>query len=100
MVSKVTRMEEEQYLIKAVSQGQQGCWTTWEGVVGRTLSWPDMWKMPQARVSFLIRATYNALPSASNLYRWYGSEENCHLCNAPNPSLHHILSDSAGSGEV
>ncbi|KAL6455748.1 hypothetical protein MHYP_G00355990 [Metynnis hypsauchen] len=51
-----------------------------------------MWKMPQARLSFLIRATYDTLPSPSNLSQWYGSDESCHLCNAPNPSLQHILS--------
>ena len=88
----MVRSEEEQYKVRALSQRQQGRWTTWEGVVNRTIKWSDMWKMPQARLSFLIRATYDTLPSPSNLSRWYGSEENCQLCNAPNPSLQHILS--------
>ncbi|KAK0153977.1 hypothetical protein N1851_003944 [Merluccius polli] len=92
VIVEVVRSEEEQYKVRALSQRQQGRWTTWEGVVDRTIKWSDMWKMPQARLSFLIRATYDTLPSPSNLSRWYGSEENCQLCNAPNPSLQHILS--------
>ncbi|KAL6466887.1 hypothetical protein MHYP_G00246910 [Metynnis hypsauchen] len=92
VIEEVVRSEEDLYKIKALSQPQQGQWTTWEGVVNRTIKWSDMWKMPQARLSFLIRATYDTLPSPSNLSQWYGSDESCHLCNAPNPSLQHILS--------
>lgn len=92
MISEVVRIEEESYQIKALSQRQQGRWTTWEGVISRTVGWADMWKIPQARLSFLIRSTYDTLPSPSNLCLWYGSEESCQLCNAPNPSLQHILS--------
>ena len=69
VIEEVVRSEEEQYKVKALSQRQQGRWTTWEGVVDRTIKW---WKTPQARLSFLI-------PSPSNLSRWYGFEENCHL---------------------
>ncbi|XP_039682120.1 uncharacterized protein LOC120575395 [Perca fluviatilis] len=50
-----------------------------------------MWKIPQARLSCFIRSTHDTLPSPSNLCLWYGSEESCQLCNAPNPSLQHIL---------
>ncbi len=92
MISEVVKIEEESYKIKAVSQQQQGRWTTWEAVVNRTISWADMWRMPQARLSFTIRATYNTLPSPQNLHLWYGTEETCHLCSSSNPSLQHILS--------
>ncbi|KAL6468407.1 hypothetical protein MHYP_G00240840 [Metynnis hypsauchen] len=92
VIEEVVRSEEDLYKIKALSQPQQGQWTTWEGVVNRTIKWSDMWKMPQARLSFLIRATYDSLPSPSTLSQWYGSDESCHLCNTPNPSLQHILS--------
>jgi len=92
VISEVVRTEEENYQIKALSQSQQGRWTTWEGVISRTVGWADMWRIPQARLSFLIRSTYDTLPSPSNLCLWYGSEECCQLCNAPNPNLQHILS--------
>ncbi|RXN29065.1 hypothetical protein ROHU_018794 [Labeo rohita] len=92
VVAEVTRMEEDRYKIKAVSQGRQGSWTTWEGIMNRNISWTDVWKIPQARLSFLIRSTYNMLPCPRNLHQWFGSEESCALCNAPNASLQHILS--------
>lgn len=52
----------------------------------------DLWKIPQARLSFLIRATYDTLPCPPNLSLWLGKEECCSLCNTPSASLHHILS--------
>nr|XP_061825268.1 uncharacterized protein LOC133612115 [Nerophis lumbriciformis] len=92
VISEVVKMEEESYMIKAVGQQQQGRWTIWEAVVNRVVTWADMWKMPQARLSFLIRATYDTLPSPRNLHVWYGAEVTCQLCDSQNPSLHHILS--------
>lgn len=32
VVAEITKMYQEQYRVQAVSQGQQGRWTTWEGV--------------------------------------------------------------------
>lgn len=58
-------------------------------MVNRTIKWSDM---PQARLSFLIRATYDTLLTPSNMSRLSGSEEICHLYNASNPSPQHILS--------
>ena len=52
----------------------------------------DHSRMPQARLSFLIRATYDTLPSPWNLHVWYGTEATCKLCDSPKASLHHILS--------
>ncbi|KAE8287091.1 hypothetical protein D5F01_LYC15053 [Larimichthys crocea] len=70
VVAEVIRMEEDHYKIKATSQGRQGSWTTWEGVVNR-ISWTDLWKIPQARLSFLIRSTYDILPCPRNLHQWF-----------------------------
>lgn len=86
VISEVVKMEEECYKIRAVGQQQQGRWTTWEAVINRAITWKDMWRMPQARLSFLIRATYDTLPSSRNLHLWYGTEETCQLCNSNNPN--------------
>ncbi|KAL0189460.1 hypothetical protein M9458_016559, partial [Cirrhinus mrigala] len=82
---EVKKEEEESYRIKAVSQCQQGKWTTWEAVIGRTITWADL-------LSFLIRATYDTLPSPQNLHCWYATEELCQLCGHQSPSLQHIFS--------
>lgn len=92
VVAEVARAEHERLNIKAVSQGQQGRWTAWEGLIDRSMSWSDLWKIPQARLSFLIRATYDTLPCPRNLHQWFGAEETCSLCNTSNISLQHILS--------
>lgn len=78
--------------MQAVTQGQQGRWTTWEGVASREINWADFWKLPQARLSFLIRATYDTLPSPRNLHQWLGTEQTCNLCGNINATLQHILS--------
>ena len=92
IVEEVSKANQEQYTIKAVSQGRQGRWTTWEGTLKRPISWADLWKMPQARLSFLLRATYDTLPCPRNLHQWFGKEESCPLCSAPNASLQHLMS--------
>ncbi len=91
-ISEVTSDEEYGYKIKAVSQGQQGKLTMWEAVSDGVLTWADLWRMPHTRLSFLIRATYDTLPSPQNLKLWFGVEESCQLCGHQNPSLQHVLS--------
>ena len=92
VVAEVARSEQERLNIKAVSQSRQGGWTSWEGLTDRVMSWSDLWKIPQARLSFLIRATYDTLPCPRNLHQWFGTEETCPLCVKVNASLQHILS--------
>lgn len=99
VVTEVTRMEEDKFLVKSVSQLQQGQWTKWEGILPRPMGWSDLWKIPQARLSFLIRATYDTLPSLANLARWFGSEENCGLCEMAQVNLHHTQ-DRLGTGSL
>ena len=50
-----------------------------------------MWRMPQARLSFMITTTYDTLPSPQNLHLWYGTEETFHLCSSSNSNPQHIL---------
>ncbi|ROL44323.1 hypothetical protein DPX16_8745 [Anabarilius grahami] len=90
VITEVSK-KEECYKVKAVCLKQQGRWTISEAI-NRNITCADMWKMPQARPSFLIRATYDILPSPQNLHFWYGLEKNCHPCSFQNSSIQHILS--------
>ncbi len=92
VVAEVTRIEQDELRVRSVAQGQQGRWTTWEGVANRAISWVVFWKLPQARLNFLIRATYDTLPSPKNLHQWLGTEQSCDLCGTINASLQHVLS--------
>lgn len=90
VVEEVRRQEEADRCAKAVSQAQQCRWMRWEGVEKRNITWNDLWSMEANRLSFILRATYDVLPSPTNLHRWYGEEPACPLCAAP-ASLKHIL---------
>lgn len=89
VVEEVRRQEEAGRCAKAVSQAQQGRWMRWEGVK-RNITWNDLWSMEAKGLSFILRATYDVLPSPTNLHRRYGEEPACPLCADP-ASLKHIL---------
>uniref|UniRef100_A0A3B4XDA6 Reverse transcriptase domain-containing protein n=1 Tax=Seriola lalandi dorsalis TaxID=1841481 RepID=A0A3B4XDA6_SERLL len=91
VVDEVTRVEQERFHIKAITQGSQAAWMRWEAPEQRCISWADIWRTPQGRLSFLIRAVYNILPCPRNLTQWFGSEVGCPLSSASKASLQHIL---------
>lgn len=54
-------MKEDKFLVKSINQCQQGQWTRWESILPRPMGWNDLWRILQARLSFLIRVTYDTL---------------------------------------
>ncbi|XP_019217589.1 uncharacterized protein LOC109203016 [Oreochromis niloticus] len=62
----------------------------WESVEKRKLSWSEFWEMESNRLSVIIRATYDVLPSPINLQLWFGKDPACPLCTVPT-TLKHIL---------
>ncbi|KAJ8016900.1 hypothetical protein DPEC_G00012150 [Dallia pectoralis] len=83
VVEEVRRHEQATRCLKAISQAKQGQWTRWEGVERRKLSWRELMGMEAFHISFILRATYNVLPSTSNLNQWYGEDPTCPLCPSP-----------------
>ncbi|KAK7898520.1 hypothetical protein WMY93_019373 [Mugilogobius chulae] len=90
VVEEVRRQEEAARCAKAVSQAQQGRWMRWDGIAKKKVSWSELWNMESNRLSFIIRATYDILPSPTNLNLWLGEDSACPLCSAP-ANLKHIL---------
>uniref|UniRef100_A0A3P9H1W7 Reverse transcriptase domain-containing protein n=1 Tax=Oryzias latipes TaxID=8090 RepID=A0A3P9H1W7_ORYLA len=90
VVQEIRREEEAARCAQAVAQAKQGQWMGWEGVEKRKFSWKDLWEMEASRASFIIRATYDVLPSPANLKQWYGEDPSCPLCQSP-ATLKHIL---------
>lgn len=75
----------------------QGRWTCWGSVQGRSLGWRDIWGMEENRIKFLLCSTYDVLPTPVNLHRWGLVESpNCTLCGKP-ASLEHVLSSCQAS---
>lgn len=70
MVQKEIRaVEEEGRQAKAVAMKQQGSWTQWDSIRGRSFSWKDIWNMEGHRIKFLISSVYDVLPTPTNLQR-------------------------------
>ena len=93
MVIQEVRQEEDMArLQKAVQQSQQGQWTSWETAIQRSLTWNDIWHMSPLRTSFILRSTYDLLPSNKNLVKWgKTSDPNCPLCGGIQ-TVEHVLS--------
>ena len=92
-VNGITRKgEEEERPVKAVGMAKQGAWTRWEGVTELKISWEDLWKVEPERMQFMLKSTYDLLPTPSNLVLWNKKEDTaCALCKCY-ANLKHILS--------
>ena len=91
VVQNVRQQEEAARYQKAVQQSQQGQWTAWEEALQRSLSWEEIWQMAPLRLSFLVRAMYDQLPSRENLVRWNKADDSqCPLCGEAQ-SMQHVL---------
>ena len=90
VVEEVRRQEEATRRSQAVAQAKQGRWMRWEGVEKRKLTWSELWGMESNRLSFIVRATYDVLPSPTNLQLWFGKDPACPLCTTP-ATLKHIM---------
>ena len=90
VVEEIRRQEEAARRVRAVAQAKQGQWTNWEGVESRRITWKELWEMEGKRLSFMIRAVYDVLPTPQNLHQWLGEDPNCAICQSP-ANLKHIL---------
>ena len=56
-------------------------WTKWCDFVKNDLSWKTLLAMPSSLISFCLGATFDTLPSPSNLKRWrLITDSSCFLC--------------------
>ena len=91
--NEVKSMENERrelHLIQCSQQGQMAKWV--ENVVERKIGWTEIWKWNTSRLSFLLRATYDVLPSPVNLVRWKIQDDDKCRCGKLE-TMKHILSN-------
>ena len=93
LVSSTSRkIEEEKDIDRALKLQLQCHWMSWENFIKTNLSWKNILALPPNLLSFCISATYNVLPSPSNLYRWQkGNDPSCTLCGKHLCTIAHIL---------
>ena len=63
VLEEIRASQEEVCKAKATSMSQQGAWMKWESAEAMSLSWADIWSMEPLMLKFLLRSTYNVLPS-------------------------------------
>ena len=63
VVARVHWYEEEWLTALVVCQAKQGHWTTLVNLDHSRLTWKDLWEMEGNRIIFIIRATYDGLPT-------------------------------------
>ena len=92
VVKEVRQVEQESRYIHLVRCSQQGQCLRWEEmVIERRLNGKEIWEWEPARPSFLLKSTYDMLPTPANLVRWKISEDGKYKCGKVG-TLSHILS--------
>ena len=92
-VNEIRADHARQRHLRLVQSSVQGQVTSWEEkIVERKLSWKEIWSWTPARLSFLMKSTYDTLPSPSNLVRWKISQDNKCKCGQLG-TMRHILSN-------
>ena len=65
---EIHHLEEVRRFATAVGQRKQGTWTKWESAKDRAVTWRDFKHMEPKKLSFLIKAVYDVLPTPVNLH--------------------------------
>ena len=93
IVGRAKRDEENSRHTELVTQSQQGQLTSWEDEVeGREVKWSHLWKWSNYRISFLIKSTFDMMPSPANLFKWKLSADDKCACGGRG-TLFHIISN-------
>ena len=91
ILKEMHQMKEEERFAVAAGMAKQGAWTRWEQAEQRKISWQDLARMEPLRISFLLRATYDLLPTPANLKQWKMVESDlCTKCQK-RATLEHVL---------
>ena len=90
VVQEIRNKEEEGRKSIMTGFSNQGAQLRWE-VPQKYLKQNEIIKMPEARLSFLLKSVFDLLPTPSNKNKWFKSEEKCELCGEEG-TLNHILS--------
>lgn len=92
VVKEIRKEEAERRYLHLVKCSHQGQCLRWEElVVPRKVTWKEIWAWEPARTAFLIKATYDVLPSPANLVRWKVADDDKCRCGEKG-TVRHILS--------
>ena len=88
-------IEENETFSNALLKEVQCNWTGWKNYIKNDFSWASLLAMPRTLSDFCLKATFNVLPSPSNLKRWHVkpflTDPSCSLCGKKTSTTAHIL---------
>ena len=63
--SKASKLQRRELIKKEIQKGEEEecAWTRWEGVTELKISWEDLWKVEPVRMQFMLKSTYDLLPT-------------------------------------
>ena len=98
VITELKMIEEEKRTATAAGQAKQCAWMNWEEAEARKLSWSSLMTMEPIALSFLLRSTYNLLPTPANHKQWgFIGDDTCAMCKSARGSLRHVLSSCGSS---
>ena len=98
VITELKMIEEEKKVATAAGQAKQCAWMNWEEAEARKLSWSSLMTMEPLALSFLLRSTYNHLPTPANHKQWgFTGDDTCAMCKSARATLRHVLSSCGSS---
>ena len=98
VITELKMIEEEKKVATAAGQAKQCAWMNWEEAEARKLSWSSLMTMEPLALSFLLRSTYNHLPTPANHKQWgFTGDDICAMCKSARATLRHVLSSCGSS---
>ena len=92
MVSEeIHHLEEVRHFATAVGQRKQSAWTKWENAKDRAVTWRNLKHMEPKKLSFLIKAVNDFLPTPVNLHAWGLTTSDQFIACGKTANLKHIL---------
>ncbi|ROK35629.1 hypothetical protein DPX16_17372 [Anabarilius grahami] len=89
---------EDQH-VRAVGLASQGQWMQKDQALDCSLSWKELWSADQGKLTFLLLAAADLLPTPNNLNIWGKDEDpSCYQCGAALCTLNHILIECSCHG--
>ena len=83
VITELHMIQEEKRVATASGQAKQCAWMNWEGAEARKLSWSSLMTMEPLALSFLLRSTYNLLPTPANHKQWgFAGDGTCAMCKS------------------
>ena len=101
VITELNMIAEEKRVATAAGQAKQCAWINWEGAEARKQSWSSLMTMEPLTSSFLLRPTYNFLPTPATHKQWsFTADDTCAMCKSARGTMWNVFSSSGSSLQI